>query len=572
MAIFEYVFKSTNTQKTHKAYFDSRLTDKVYGSNLSFNKLISYANLLEKGLLGVFREDFPTYPAEMVEAILNTTIVAPSSAISFCEGIGFKNIINAEDFFNSSNFDKWLNLADTSLDVYKYSQTDSSFTFRDYLLKITNSPVSYPNNVFVTLANGAYSTGGIYFCAGIALPFEQVDKRNVKYSGYQCTIATPNPYKNPNSLLSISFVYGGLTNGNFNIASLDFWYGTFKPQATDPYDPGGVDPGNPNGGDGTFDDTSDLVPIPEDYPNFALPGRGFFRIWVPTAEQLSSIAEWLWTSDFVEQVKKMFGSPMEAIFSLFALPVTGITSTPNTMVLGNVNTNITVNQTGETFVTVDCGAFDLKRYWGSALDYSPNTRISIYLPYVGVVALNIDDIQQTQLHVVYRINLITGDFVCLISANGQLIYHYTSNCAFGIPISANDYSNTISHLLSNTALIGGVIAAAATGGLTAPAAVGAIGQSVANAFSSKPQIQRSSGVSNSNGWLDKQKPYLIIERANQSLAAHANKFEGYPCNATFKIADLQGYTEVENIHLENIPATLEELSEIENIMKGGFII
>lgn len=46
---------------------------------------------------------------------------------------------------------------------------------------------------------------------------------------------------------------------------------------------------------------------------------------------------------------------------------------------------------------------------------------------------------------------------------------------------------------------------------------------------------------------------------------------GYPSYITAKLGDLEGYTEIDSIHLENIGATESELSEIESILKGGVI-
>ena len=39
-----------------------------------------------------------------------------------------------------------------------------------------------------------------------------------------------------------------------------------------------------------------------------------------------------------------------------------------------------------------------------------------------------------------------------------------------------------------------------------------------------------------------------------------------------KLKDLSGYTEVESIHLENVPAMEEELNEIERLLKSGVIL
>lgn len=357
--------------------------------------------------------------------------------------------------------------------------------------------------------------------------------------------------------------------------SADFcrdFVGMGKEASTDPYDPGGVDDGSPTGGDGDFDDTSDEIPYPIDFPNFTLT-RGFMRIWQPTSEQLSQVAEWLWTSDFVDVVKKMFGNPIESIFSVHALPTPNVPSLNTPFRLGNVDAGFSVNFASQGYTTIDCGSIDLKRYWGSALDYSPFTKISLYLPYVGVVQLNTDEVMQKSIRIRYKIDLATGNFLALITLNGDVYYHFNGSCKYQFPVSGVNYSQIITNALSSIATAAGAVAAtAATGGLTAPIAASAVGQIASNTVNSKATVQRSGSLSDMSGWFDVQFPYLIIERSQQSLPAYNNKFEGYPANANVTLGDMKGFTQVRLIHLENIPATENEIAEIERLLKEGVLM
>ena len=51
-----------------------------------------------------------------------------------------------------------------------------------------------------------------------------------------------------------------------------------------------------------------------------------------------------------------------------------------------------------------------------------------------------------------------------------------------------------------------------------------------------------------------------------------NSFVGYPSNVTKLVGDLNGYTEIDSIHLENVNATENELNEIERLLKMGVIL
>ena len=105
--------------------------------------------------------------------------------------------------------------------------------------------------------------------------------------------------------------------------------------------------------------------------------------------------------------------------------------------------------------------------------------------------------------------------------------------------------------------------------MSAPMAIGQIASTAVNTM--KPSIEKSGSMGGTGGMLGVQKPYLIISRPRQALPSNQNTFSGYPSFITEKLGDLSGYTEIDSIHLENVPATEPELSEIESLLKGGVI-
>lgn len=333
-----------------------------------------------------------------------------------------------------------------------------------------------------------------------------------------------------------------------------------------PYQEGGTS--DTGGGDGNFDDSSDQITIPETYPDFNIPTKSSVEIWAPTPQQLGNFFQYLWSSDFFDVLLKLFNDPMESLYSLHALPVS-VGATISTLKIGNVDTGITFNKANSKFVTVDCGSLNLSEYYGSALDYTPYTKISLFLPYIGVVSLNTDNIQKKSIRIVYRIDILTGDFVCLIQANTSLLYHYEGNCAARYPLSNTDYSNTIKSLISSGTSIA---AAVASGGMSAPLQIAMAGQMASNVMNGKPIVKHSGQVGGIKGFLDVQKPHFIIERAKQSVPKKIQQFQGFPSNITAQLSTLQGYTQVEKIHLENIPATDSELTMIDKLLKEGVII
>ena len=147
---------------------------------------------------------------------------------------------------------------------------------------------------------------------------------------------------------------------------------------------------------------------------------------------------------------------------------------------------------------------------------------------------------------------------CLYAFNGQ--------CSIPIPITATNYTNTINGIINVAASLGTMVA---TGGATAPLAAATLASTITNQM--KPTVEKSGAISGPGGVMGIQTPYLILTRPRQALPSKQNTFTGYPSFITVTLGELSGYTEVHSIHLENIPATADELSEIETLLKGGVI-
>lgn len=319
------------------------------------------------------------------------------------------------------------------------------------------------------------------------------------------------------------------------------------------------------GGTGEFDTTSDDIDFPS-VPTLSAVNAGFITLYTPTLAQLNSLASYLWSSSFdLDTFKKLFADPMDVIIGLSIVPVVVPTSGSKTVQVGFVSTGVTMNLASSQYITVDCGTLTPAEYWGSALDYSPYTKFSIHLPYIGTRELNTDDVMGKAIQVVYNIDILSGACTAMIKCGGSVLYEFSGACATSIPVTGQNWTRLITSCIQ---LAGAGIAVAATGG----SAAGLL-PSTANAVSAmKPNIQRTGAVSGSAGILGVQQPYLIWELPRQSLAKNYNKFVGYPSNITALLSTLTGYTQIESVHLENISATQTELAEIETLLKEGVII
>lgn len=321
--------------------------------------------------------------------------------------------------------------------------------------------------------------------------------------------------------------------------------------------------------DSNYDPIGDGDPIP--FPTLPTGGdaisTGFIRVYTPTAAQLQQIAGTLWTDSFYETIKKIQNDPMEAVISLHSLPFSMSAGSAECRI-GNFNTGITVNVVAGQYYKRDLGSIYIPENWASALDYGPYTTIDIYLPYIGIRQLLVDDIIKKTISVEYNVDILSGATVASIKCGNQVLYTYNTSLIAYHPISQSSFGPLFQ---SVAGAMGNVVSGASSGGIGG-AVGGALGSAVNVALSKHSNISRGSSIGSNAGCLGIFTPYIIIHRPKQSLAANFGHFKGYPSNITSTLSSLSGYTEVESIHLTGITCTDNERNEIEALLYNGVIL
>lgn len=332
---------------------------------------------------------------------------------------------------------------------------------------------------------------------------------------------------------------------------------------SDPWQGAGI--GGTGGGEGTFDFESDVLDLPN-IPATDTLSSGFMSIYVSNLQKIRDLANYMWTDDFLTNIVKLTADPIDIIMSLYLFPFNVPYTTTKEVGAGNVHTNITMGVPDSQFYELDCGFLDIPYFYGAYLDYDPYTKCSLFLPYCGMFDISLDDIMGKNVAVKYRIDLITGVCCAYLIVNNSAIYTFTGMCAISIPITARNFESQYTSFMSIASTlvnpikgVGGFIDA---------------GSDIASAvMQSKPTIQRTGNVSSNLGFLGRQKPYFIFTVPNVAIPKNQNKFIGYPIFATYLLKDLSGYTEIQEIHLENMGcATENEIVEIERLLRGGVIL
>lgn len=247
------------------------------------------------------------------------------------------------------------------------------------------------------------------------------------------------------------------------------------------------------GGIGTFDDTSDPIPIPP-LPPLSASGCGMITLFRPTKSELQELGAYLWTNltDIFDNLNKLFMNPMDYIISLNILPCIPEVNSPREIEIGSITTSVTMSPVKSQWFELDCGSITINEYWGSALDYAPNTKISLFLPFIGSVTLNTDEVMGRRISLLYRIDLLSGQCVAMVTVHGDadaVYYQYTGECAVSVPLTGADWSRIYSAAIGAigtvvTGAIGAAASGAAAGSAASALGVNAVGQSAkaANAF------------------------------------------------------------------------------------------
>lgn len=333
---------------------------------------------------------------------------------------------------------------------------------------------------------------------------------------------------------------------------------------------------NIGGGDGLYGDpdATDGAEIP-DLPTISAADLGFITMYNPTPAQLKSLSDFMWSGAFdLMTYKKLFSDPMQSIIGLAIVPVQPSVAGYKNVMFGTIDSGIGMNYLSTNYVQLDCGSVSIDKYVGCFMDNDPYTKISIYLPFIGIRQLSADDCMGRSLHVVYNIDVLTGACACFIEVSGKgVLYSYNGSCITNVPLTAVNYSGAIQNAVSAIGSALGVAAGMATGAapVTAMSLVGLATSAANTAVNSKPTVQRSGNLGGSAGIMSIMTPYVIIERPRMSVPNKIEKFVGQTSNITMYLGDCKGFTMCDYVHLDNLNATSEEIVEIESMLRSGVI-
>lgn len=328
----------------------------------------------------------------------------------------------------------------------------------------------------------------------------------------------------------------------------------------------------------------DVIAMP-DAPDESVSGAlgyGFLNFYRPTDGQLRSFGALLWTNPFYQKwadydatyntILNLVSNPLDYIVGLFMLPVKPDASSADGIYLGGIKCNtVHAPRITSQWKTIDFGTINVNELYGTYLDYA-NSRLSIYLPYIGTADLDVQEVNGGSIHLRYIVDCFTGACVANVHCRkatptpwgmtytNETVHSYTGNMAIQLPLSASSFDN----------LVSGLVSVGLGLGTNNPATVMTGGKDIATGFIG--DVTTRGSLSSNTGKLGFQTPYLMFTRPIEVKPSNIGNLHGYSAGVGGALKSFSGYVECSDVKLDGINATDTELQMIESLLKGGVYV
>ena len=173
---------------------------------------------------------------------------------------------------------------------------------------------------------------------------------------------------------------------------------------------------------------------------------GFVSIYNPTYDELDELSKLRFYSMTGSEVLDL----SQYIISLRKLYVDIPQIARELVYFGGHNTNVSSNIVTTNFIETDCGTITIDEYNKNSLDYN-GVEIDLYLPFIGNISLNPNQVYGKPLRLVYRTNPLNGDCVAVILSDNVQIAYSQGNVSFDVPINFK-YGNLNNYGTNDNAL------------------------------------------------------------------------------------------------------------------------
>ena len=245
----------------------------------------------------------------------------------------------------------------------------------------------------------------------------------------------------------------------------------------------------------------------------------FFTVYIPTDENMKTINNALFvnvSSGEIADVLRYFSSYKKFFCNI---PIEGYKQ----LKANKYDFGETAPYTKTYIQDIDCGYVQIDETFKSIIDYSPFSRLTIFLPFVGFQELDVFMVMNNRLHLVYTVDVLSGRCLAklyvVIGENECCIAEYAGTIA-----SDEVFSN-------------------------------------ANQYSGGYELMTSLQLGD-------LQPYVLIN-TKEPLENGVEDYDGLPTNEVKKVGDCSGYIQYSFINASGCRGTDAEKTEIENLLKSG---
>ena len=345
-------------------------------------------------------------------------------------------------------------------------------------------------------------------------------------------------------------------------------------------------------------------------------GSGLIHVYNPTSGEFVGFGNWLWVTYADATIDKIWNNPFDGIIGAHELYTTPQTDGRDNIRSGFLVCPVQSDLVRQRYTEIDCGTVIVPEFYGNYFDYSPYSQAYIYLPFIGINEVSIDDIVGHAVNIRYRVDAYNGSCIAMIyvakSGYRNLCYQFAGNCAVEVPLAggsqaaikagmlqAEAYSRAAiqSAQIQKTASIGsGILGGAAGSSFAGPLAgiIGALaggtsgyiqgsanvaaaklqGQAMQEAarYANKSSVQHSGQFGASHGAMGLKTPFIMIRNPIQVKVVNYNDDYGFPAHKRVIIGGCTGYLRVREVNVISAHATNEEKRAIEEELKAGVYV
>lgn len=338
-------------------------------------------------------------------------------------------------------------------------------------------------------------------------------------------------------------------------------------------------------------------------------GSGLIHVYNPTPAEFVSFGNWLWVTYADATIDKIWNNPFDGIIGAHELYATPSTSGSDNIRSGFLVCPTTAALVRQRYTEIDCGSIVVPEFYGNYLDYSPYSQAYVYLPFIGIQEVSIDDIVGHAVNIRYRVDAYNGSCIAMIyvakSGYRNLCYQFAGNCAVEVPLAGGSQAaikagmmqaeayatagvqssvltgigQALSGLASGLAHGGiagalGGLASGALGGLAnyGAAKINAGATRDAALVANKSSVQHSGTFGASHGAMGLKIPFIMIRNPIQVKVVNYNEDYGFPAHKRVIIGGCHGYLRVKEVNVISATATNEEKMAIEEALKAGVYV